>query len=122
MSSELRANYAIPAGLALVGVPLWLLQYSVVGAGFMLLSIFLTVQTATLRLIFTDTDLDIYRNNQLIRRFPYEDWQNWQIFWPAMPILFFFKEVKSIHFLPIIFDPLTLRTCLETHCKRISQD
>ncbi|WP_390883386.1 DUF3119 family protein [Kovacikia minuta] len=62
---------------------------------------------------FTETDFDIYRGEKLIRRFPYRDWQNWRIFWSPVPILFYFREVKSIHFLPILFDPKTLRLCLE---------
>jgi len=49
-----------------------------------------------------------YYCEKLIRRFP-QEWQNWQIFWPGVPILFYFKEVKSIHFLPILFDPKTLK-------------
>jgi hypothetical protein len=73
-------------------------------------------QTATLRLQFTATALDIYRREGLIRRFPYQEWQNWRIFWGNAPILFYFKEVKSIHFLPILFDPKQLKTCLEQRC------
>jgi hypothetical protein len=78
--------------------------------------LFLMLQAATLRLLFTPTDLDIYRGETLIRRFPYREWQNWQIFWSPLPILFYFKEVKSIHFLPILFDPKMLQTCLERYC------
>jgi hypothetical protein len=77
------------------------------------------VGIATLRLQFTETDLDVYRSGQLIRRFPYSEWQNWRIFGEAVPILFYFKEVKSIHFLPIIFNPKTLKACLEKHCPYI---
>ncbi|HBB34665.1 MAG TPA: DUF3119 domain-containing protein, partial [Cyanobacteria bacterium UBA9273] len=44
---------------------------------------------------------------------------NWRIFWPQLPILFYFKEIKSIHFLPILFDPKQLNTCLEQRCPRI---
>jgi hypothetical protein len=57
--------------------------------------------------------LDIYRGDKLIRRFPYQDWENWDIFWYYLPTLFYFKEVKSLHFLPILFDPKLLRACLE---------
>jgi hypothetical protein len=32
-----------------------------------------------------------------------------------VPILFYFKEINSIHFLPIIFDSATLRLCLEKY-------
>jgi hypothetical protein len=113
--TELRPKYSIPAVLAVVGIALWFLKFWAIAGILILFSIFLTFQTATLRLIFTDSDLDIYRNNSLIRRFPFKDWLNWQIFWQPIPILFYFKEVKSIHFIPIIFDPKVLEDCLVLH-------
>jgi hypothetical protein len=112
--TELRPSYAIPAVIGIVGIALWFLKYWAIALILILFSLFLTFQTATLRLIFTSTSLEIYRNSTSIRSFPYKDWQNWQIFWFPVPILFYFKEVKSIHFLPIIFDPQTLKTCLES--------
>jgi hypothetical protein len=112
---ELAPSYTIALVLVLTSIPLLLVQIWVAGA-IALFGLFLLFQTALLRLQFTDTALDIYRSTTLIRRFPYQDWQNWRIFWSPVPILFYFKEVKSIHFLPIIFDPTTLRTCLEQHC------
>ncbi|NJR51482.1 MAG: DUF3119 family protein [Leptolyngbyaceae cyanobacterium CSU_1_3] len=111
---ELAPSYAIPIALVLAAVPLLWVQVWVSGA-IGLFGLFLMIQAASLRLKFTPTDLDIYRGETLIRRFPYREWQNWEIFWSPVPILFFFKEVKSIHFLPIIFDPKTLRLCLEQH-------
>jgi hypothetical protein len=109
---ELKPSYKIPLVLILAAIPLIALQkWVALGVG--LFGIFLLVQAATLRLQFTLTDLDIYRSEKLIRQFPYRDWQNWQIFWRPVPILFYFKEVKSIHFLPIIFDPRTLQQCLQ---------
>lgn len=81
-----------------------------------LFGLFLMVQAVTLRLCFTSSDLDIYRGNALIRRFPYSEWVNWRIFWLPVPILFYFREVKSIHFLPILFNPKQLRVCLERYC------
>ncbi len=81
-----------------------------------LFSFFLMVQMAIIRLTFTDTALEVYRSEKMIRRFPYSDWQNWKIFWPQLPILFYFKEINSIHFLPIIFDAKMLKTCLEERC------
>jgi Protein of unknown function (DUF3119) len=109
---ELAPSYAIPIVLVLAAVPLLWVQVWVSGA-IGLLGLFLMIQAASLRLKFTPTDLDIHRGETLIRRFPYREWQNWEIFWSPVPILFFFKETKSIHFLPIIFDPQALRLCLE---------
>lgn len=115
---ELKPNYNIPVVLVVAAVGLLLVQ-PWVGSLVALFGLFLMFQAVTLRLVFTTTDLDIYRGEKLIRRFPYQEWQNWRIFWSAVPILFYFKEVKSIHFLPIIFDPKTLKTCLEERCPRI---
>ncbi|AUT04493.1 glycerol dehydrogenase [Nostoc sp. CENA543] len=115
---ELKPSYNIPIVLVITAIPLMFVQ-PLLGAVFALLGLFLLFQAVTLRLQFTATDLDIKRGENLIRRFPYREWQNWRIFWYPVPILFYFKEINSIHFLPILFDPKTLRTCLEERCPRI---
>ncbi len=115
---ELKPSYNIPVVLVIAAIPLILLQ-PWIGFAFALFGLFLMFQALTLRLQFTATDLDIYRGEKLIRRFPYQEWQNWRIFWNTVPILFYFKEIKSIHFLPILFDPNTLKSCLEERCPRI---
>ncbi|MGB3613972.1 MAG: DUF3119 family protein [Elainellaceae cyanobacterium] len=112
LSSELSPSYSLPIAIGLLSLPLLLLSpwVSVVIA---LFGCFLLLQAATLRLRFTATDLDIYRRDSLIRRFPYQDWQNWRIFWQPVPILFYFKEVNSIHFLPMLFNASQLKAELE---------
>jgi hypothetical protein len=115
---ELKPSYNIPVVLAIAAIPLIFVQ-PWIGSVFMLFGLFLMFQALTLRLQFTPTDLDIYRGEKLIRRFPYQEWQNWRIFWNTVPILFYFKEIKSIHFLPILFDANTLKSCLEERCPRI---
>ncbi len=112
---QLAPSYTLPLVLVVGAIPLAFAQVWV-AAAIALFGLFLMFQTATLRLYFTESALDIYRGETLLRRFPYQEWQNWRIFWPAIPILFYFKEVKSIHFLPILFDPKTLRACLEQRC------
>ena len=114
---ELAPRYAIPLVLVLAAVPLLFVQ-KWAGLPLLLFGLFLMYQAATLRLQFTATDFDIYRSSNLIRRFPYREWQNWRIFWPAVPILFYFKEINSIHFLPVLFDRKMLQTCLEQRCPR----
>ncbi|MBD0266965.1 DUF3119 family protein [Pseudanabaena sp. FACHB-2040] len=114
---ELAPSYRLPLGLVVLSIPLFWLQLWAGGA-VALLGLLLLFQAVTLRLRFTSTALDIYRGEQCIRHFPYQDWLNWEIFWSPVPILFYFKEVNSIHFLPIIFSPSQLRTCLEQHCPR----
>lgn len=112
---QLTPSYALPVTLVLASLPLLFIQ-PWASLAIALFGLFLLFQAATLRLEFTATALDIYRSETLIRRFPYQDWQNWQVFWTPVPILFYFKEVKSIHFLPILFDPKMLKTCLEERC------
>lgn len=114
---ELAPSYAIPLVLVLASVPLLFVQ-KWVSLPLSLFGLFLMYQAATIRLQFSPTDLDVYRSQNLIRRFPFREWQNWRIFWPAVPILFYFKEINSIHFLPVLFDRKMLQTCLEQRCPR----
>lgn len=118
---QLSPSYNLPIGIAIAAVPISFLQVWL-GLVLFLFAGFLLFQAATLRLYFTQTALDIYRSQQLIRHFPYIDWQNWQIYGSTVPILFYFREVKSIHFLPILFDPKTLQACLEDRCPRAEAD
>ena len=117
---QLAPSFKLPIALVIGAVPLvWVQPW--VGGAIALFGVFLLIQAATLRLHFTSSDLDIYRGESLIRRFPYSDWQSWTIFWSPVPILFYFKEVNSIHFLPILFDPKLLRVCLEQRCPKVSK-
>ena len=114
---ELSPSYILPLVLVLAAIPILLVQRWL-GLAISLFGFFLLFQTITIRLQFTETALDVCRSGALIRRFPYRDWQNWEIFWKPVPILFYFKEVKSIHFLPILFDPKMLQACLEQRCPK----
>jgi Protein of unknown function (DUF3119) len=118
LTVELKPSYNLPIAIIVLAIPL-LIVNTVVGGIVGLLGLFLMFQAGTIRLEFSATDLDIYRGDKLIRQFPYREWQNWRIFWDKVPILFYFKEVKSIHFLPILFEPNTLKSCLEQRCPRI---
>ena len=104
--------FLIAIAVALSFISLWL------SSAIALLGIFLTIQTFLIRLQFTDKALEVLRSGKIIRSFPYSEWLNWEIFWSPVPILFYFKEVNSIHFLPIIFDPKTLADCLHKHYPR----
>ncbi|MGB3494178.1 MAG: DUF3119 family protein [Elainellaceae cyanobacterium] len=108
----LAPSYGLPIALVIIAIPLILVS-PWASLAISLFGVFLLFQAVTLRLVFTATDLDIYRGEKLLRRFPYQDWQNWRIFWLPVPILFYFKEVKSIHFLPVLFDPKALHDCLQ---------
>lgn len=121
-STTLAPSYNLPiavilGGLAGGGLALVMfgtLQVVLAGVG-VVFGLFLLYQAATLRLVFTETDLDIYRGESRIRQFPYAEWQIWDIFWSPVPVLFYFREVNSIHFLPILFSPAMLRSQLEQH-------
>jgi hypothetical protein len=115
----LSPSYNLPIAIVFLAVPLFFIQVWA-SVAIALFGFFLLVQAATLRLSFTETALDIERGQTLIRRFPYQDWQNWRIFWSPVPILFYFKEINSIHFLPILFDPKALQACLDARCSRLS--
>ena len=119
--TDLPPSYRIPLtviglGIVLAFGKIWL------GALVGIFGVFLLVQALTLTLRFTDSALDIYRRDTLIRHFPYKEWQHWEIFWEPVPVLFYFREINSIHFLPIIFSPSELRACLETHCAAAQEE
>ena len=121
-STSLQPSYNIAIVLSIggiVGALLALVTWGPVPAclagSVLIFGLFLLYQTTTLRLIFTATDLDIYRGDTRIRRFPYAEWEVWDIFWSPVPTLFYFREINSIHFLPILFDPQELRSQLEQH-------
>jgi len=119
----LEPRYWVPLGVSLLGplllplLPLWsparwLALLLVAFGGFLLL------QSAWLRLVFEPEALAVRRQDQEIRRFPYSDWRAWRLFWPSLPILFYFREVRSIHFLPMLFDATALRQQLEQRVPR----
>ncbi len=118
-TTELTPHYPIPLAVIALALPLlwWQLW---LGALVGVFGLFLLVQTLTLRLRFTSEALEVYRQQTQIRHFPYADWRYWEVFWPPLPILFYFREVNSIHFLPMLFNPTELITCLEQHCPRQS--
>ncbi len=115
--TTLTPDFRLPAIVALLAAPLFFISLWVCGA-IELFAIFLVVQTATLRLTFADTSLKVFRGDTEIRDFPYSEWINWEIFWSPAAILFYFKEVNSIHFVPVIFDVNELRHALQIHAPK----
>lgn len=112
IATTLRPSYKLPIAMVLLSLPLLFVQL-VVGIVWALFSLFLLYQTTAIRLSFTPTALEVSRNDTLLKTFPYADWESWKIFWPTVPILFYFKEVNSIHFLPVLYDPQQLKEQLE---------
>ena len=81
--------------------------------------LFLLLQTWLLRLEFGPDALLVWRQQSLLRRFPYAAWLGWKLFWPGVPVLFYFREQASIHLLPVLFDTATLREQLEQHLSQL---
>ncbi|MEM9246374.1 MAG: DUF3119 family protein [Cyanobacteria bacterium P01_F01_bin.153] len=112
---ELESNYVLPVAIVVIAIPLGFFLNLWAGLVVGAFGIFLAVQASRIRLIFTPTALDVYKGETPFRSFPYAEWENWEIFWSPVPILFYFKEVNSIHFIPILYNPTALRQCLEVH-------
>ncbi|MCP9817210.1 DUF3119 family protein [Synechococcus sp. GreenBA-s] len=92
----------LPVGPRAGGVPWLALLVSLFG-------LFLLLQSQLLRLQFSEEALMVWRQQSLLRRFPYAEWLGWKLFWGPLPVLFYFREQRSIHLLPVLFDATTLR-------------
>ena len=110
---ELQPRFWVPLGVVGLGLACGLLSW-IAAAVVVLFGCFLMLQTALLRLRFEAEALVVTRSGDEIRRFPYSDWMGWRVFWPAVPVLFYFREVNSIHFLPMLFDANALIEQLTT--------
>ena len=80
-----------------------------------LFGLFLLLQSQLLRLQFSVDALLVWRGETVLRRFPYHEWLGWKLFWGPVPVLFYFREQRSIHFLPVLFDATDLRNQLQRH-------
>ena len=110
LSPDARLPLLVVAlGLALLPLPLSPWPTAVL----VLFGVFLLIQTASLRLEFEERALIVWQNSRELRRFPYDQWLTWRLFAPWLPGLLYFRETKSIHFLPILFSPKQLREQLE---------
>jgi hypothetical protein len=104
----------VPLGVVLLGVAsLALNLWAALVVG--LFGLFLLLQSQLLRLQFSAEALLVWRGASLLRSFPYSDWLGWELFWHPLPVLFYFREQRSIHLLPVLFDATTLREQLNLH-------
>jgi hypothetical protein len=104
----------VPLGVVLLGVAsLALNLWAALVVG--LFGLFLLLQSQLLRLQFSAEALLVWRGASLLRSFPYSDWLGWRLFWQPLPVLFYFREQRSIHLLPVLFDATTLREQLNLH-------
>lgn len=117
-SVTLEPRFWVPLGVTLLGpaclplAPLW------PGVRWLTLALllfggFLLLQARLLSLRFSDSELEVWRGSTQIRSFPYADWLGWRLFWPRLPVLFYFRESRSIHLLPVLFDASALRQQLQ---------
>ncbi len=120
-ATTLRPDYRLSLSILFIGLCVVFVQ-TWVGLVIALLGLFLVVQTTVIRLTFTDTELQVCRGTTILRKFPYAEWQSWTVFWSPVPILFYFREVKSIHFLPMLFNPVELHGQLHQHCETVGLD
>ena len=72
-------------------------------------SIFLLLQSITLRIKITNEDFIVLQLNKEIRTFPFKNWIAWKFFFPVIPGIFYFREKSSPHLLPILFNPVQLK-------------
>ncbi|NEQ49769.1 MAG: DUF3119 family protein [Leptolyngbya sp. SIO3F4] len=115
IEATLRPDYRLSLSTLFIGLCVASIQ-AWIGLVVAFLGLFLVIQTTLIRLIFTETELRVCRGNAILRQFPYADWQAWTIFWAPVPILFYFREIKSIHFLPMLFSASELMEQLNQHC------
>ena len=122
----LAPRYGVPIGVVVLGLgclallPLWSGALWLAGV-VVVFGLFLLLQAALLRLEFAPDALLVWRQTSLLRRFPYADWLGWKLFWPALPVLFYFREQRSIHLLPVLFDATKLQEQLRIHTKNLEK-
>lgn len=126
-SLTLEPSYAVAAAVVILGVACLVLQPVWGGAPLLALAIsvfglFLLLQSTLLRLEFSADALLVRRGDTLLRRFPYSEWKSWRLFWPGLPALFYFREERSIHLLPVLFDPATLQSQLHQRLPHLARD
>jgi len=126
-SLTLSPHYGVGLAVVVLGLaalalqPLWspapLLTLAISGFG-----LFLLLQTSLLRLEFSHDALLVRRQDALLRRFPYSEWKSWRLFWTGLPALFYFREERSIHLLPMLFDADTLQSQLRQRLPHLTAD
>jgi hypothetical protein len=122
---SLAPSYLLPLAITLAGALCLPLQPTWAGFRWLALALvaiggFLLLQARLLRLEFAADDLVVWRGATEIRRFPYAAWLGWRLFWPGLPVLFYFREERSIHLLPVLFDAGALREQLELRLPQLA--
>lgn len=89
-----------------------------------LLGAFLAFQAYYIRFVFSATELRVAKRSgggwKTERGWAYSGWVNWEMWWPAFPVLCYFREKDSYegagspHFFPVIFNANQLLRALQT--------
>ena len=87
-----------------------------------LIALALLIQSYSLRLEFDEQALIVWRGDQELRRFPYDDWISWRLFWNGFPTVLYFRERKSPHLIPVLFNAEELREQLRTRVGNLEQN
>ena len=119
-SNPLTASYRLPVATIAISLAVLFIQ-PWVSLAIALFGLFLLYQTTVLRLVFDTQAMVLYRNETVLRQFPYQDWQSWRILLPPIPIWFYFREVNSIHSFPILFSARELRQQLEARLPNLER-
>ena len=87
-----------------------------------LIALALLIQSYSLRLEFEAEALSVWRGDQELRRFPYDDWISWRLFWNGFPTVLYFRERKSPHLIPVLFNATELREQLRARVGNLEHD
>ena len=113
-SVTIAPSFQLPIILITLSFSLLLLPIgsfpTIISASF---SIFLLLQSFTLRIKITPDDFIVLQLGKEIRRFPFKNWLTWKLFLPSLPGIFYFREKSSPHLLPILFNSEQLRNQLK---------
>ena len=109
----LKPMYRLPILIILTGLIILLTPAAKwIALTISIFGLFLLIQSLTLKLKFTSKDLIVLQLDKEIRRFPFDQWLAWRIFFPKLPGILYFRETASPHLLPILFDAEMLESQL----------
>lgn len=114
-STIVPASFALPgAFLATAAGARFLLELPALWVPLAIIGLFLSVQAANVRFVFGPERLSVTRKAKgelkIIRGWKYDEFKNWEVWWPRVPVLCYFRENESyggkgsIHFFPVVCD------------------
>lgn len=107
--------------------------YLIPGFPLLLLGLFLSIQTTSVRFIFGPKSLSVatrppFGRLRLIRSWDYRLITNWIVWWPSVPVLAYFREAESyggrgsVHFFPMVCDARILIENLKRNTPHLTAD